>query len=229
MVIGLSRKLPAFARGGHGGHGHGGHRSHGHGGHGHHAYAHGVFPSHGRQRPSRKGGEVGPSLITVASTTGTLPAITRRGRIITRIIGTTAVPTVVGDNTTAGVTTMLGLGRRRVELVRRWRKCCRSQCLTYVNPGYVGPATGPGVVVVPPVTTQMPAFSSIAGTIRTINGPAVSVVTEEGDPITVDATPNTTVVLVTVNRRRWPICDRRIARVKALRPEPEALTLVALR
>jgi hypothetical protein len=84
------------------------------------------------------------------------------------------------------------------------------------------------VVVVPPATTPLPAFSSIVGTIRTINGPAVSVATEDGDPITVDATPNTTVVL---NSRQADLADLQPSdRVKVRYDQNlKALTVVALR
>ena len=99
---------------------------------------------------------------------------------------------------------------------------------TYVDPGYVAPATGPGVVVVPPATTPIPAFSSIVGTIRTINGPAISVATEDGDPITVDTTPATTIVL---NSRQATLADLQTSdRVKVRYDQNQkALTLVALR
>ena len=111
VVIGLAVQVPAFARGGHGGHGQavtdrtdtagtGITRMH---------MAH-IPITRPRGAPITGRGEVGPSLITAASTIDTLPGITPPGLITTRIIGTTGVPTVVGDITTAGVTTMVGVG-----------------------------------------------------------------------------------------------------------------------
>jgi len=66
-----------------------------------------------------------------------------------------------------------------------------------VNPGYVNPGyVNPGVVVVPGSTPTVPlGFSALLGTIRAINGNAVTVVSADGDPQTIQTTPNTKVVL----------------------------------
>jgi hypothetical protein len=94
-----------------------------------------------------------------------------------------------------------------------------------VNPGYVGPST----VVVPGQNAPAPqAFYSVLGTIGTIRGNAISVIPEEGPPITIDATPSTTVVL---NSQQSTLADLRPSdRVKARYDKDlNALTLVALR
>jgi hypothetical protein len=101
---------------------------------------------------------------------------------------------------------------------------------TVVNPGYVPPA-GPNVVVVPgsnPLSTPGQGFFSVLGTIGTIKGNAVSVIPEDGDPITIDATPNTTVVL---NSEQSSLADLQPSdRVKARYDKDlNAITLVALR
>jgi hypothetical protein len=63
---------------------------------------------------------------------------------------------------------------------------------TVVNPGYVNP----GMVVVPGSNAALPlGFSSLLGTIRAINGNAVTVASADGDPLTIQTTPNTKVVL----------------------------------
>ncbi len=63
---------------------------------------------------------------------------------------------------------------------------------TVVNPGYVNP----GAVVVPGSNPALPlGFSSLLGTIRAINGSAVTVVPVDGDPLTIQTTPGTKVVL----------------------------------
>jgi len=104
-----------------------------------------------------------------------------------------------------------------------------------VNPGYVGPS-GPNVVVVPGSNVNGPlppggppasqGFFSVLGTISAINGNAVSVAPEEGDPITIATTPNTTVVL---NSQPSSLADLRPSdRVKARYDSAlKALTLVA--
>jgi len=98
-----------------------------------------------------------------------------------------------------------------------------------VNPGYVAPATGPNVVVVPGQDAPaLPAFYSVLGTIGTVRGNAVSVIPEEGPPITIAATPNTTIVL---NSQQSTLADLRPSdRVKVRYDKNlNAMTLVAVR
>jgi hypothetical protein len=98
-----------------------------------------------------------------------------------------------------------------------------------VNPGYVGPATGSNVVVVPGQNVPSPVpFYSVLGTIGTIRGNAISVIPENGNPITVDATPNTTIVL---NSQQATLADLRPSdRVKVRYDSNQnAMTLVAMR
>lgn len=106
-----------------------------------------------------------------------------------------------------------------------------------VNPGYVAPS-GPNVVVVPGSNLNAPlppggppanqGFFSVLGTIDRINGNAVSVAPEEGDPVTIDTTPNTTVVL---NSQPSSLADLKPSdRVKArYDSDLKAMTLVAVR
>jgi hypothetical protein len=52
------------------------------------------------------------------------------------------------------------------------------------------------MVVVPGSNAALPlGFSSLLGTIRAINGNAVTVASADGDPLTIQTTPNTKVVL----------------------------------
>jgi hypothetical protein len=227
-VIGLAQAAqnPALARGGHGGHGHGGHRSHGHGGHGHHGGAHTAHAhhsgAHGAHTGARRGGAFAHHHgVHTGHYAGYHSAWAHHyanhwhnwgyhngwgyhhgwgwGNGWNWYGGGVNVgPSYVGPN--------------------------------YVNPGYVGP---PGVVVVPPGTNAPVApgnvgFNSLLGTIRTINGPAISVATEDGDPITIDATPSTTIVL---NSRQATLADLQPSdRVKVRYDNDlKALTLVAMR
>jgi hypothetical protein len=107
-----------------------------------------------------------------------------------------------------------------------------------VNPGYVGPAAGPNVVFVPGSNANAPfppggapggqGFFSVLGTISGIKGNAVSVAPEEGDPVTIDTTPNTTIVL---NSQQSTLADLQPSdRVKARYDKDlQAMTLVAVR
>jgi hypothetical protein len=107
-----------------------------------------------------------------------------------------------------------------------------------VNPGYVGPSGGPNVVVVPGSNVNAPlppggppgnqGFVSVLGTINAIKGNAVSIAPEEGDPITIDTTRNTTIVL---NSQQSTLADLHPSdRVKARYDSGlNAMTLVAVR
>jgi hypothetical protein len=90
-----------------------------------------------------------------------------------------------------------------------------------VNPAYVGSTVGANVV-------QGPAFYSMLGTIGTIRGNAVSVIPEEGSPITINTTPNTTIVL---NSQQSTLANLRPSdRVKVRYDQNlKAMTLVAVR
>src|ERR1700733_4496444 len=194
VVIGLVAQAPAFARGGHGGHSHGGHRSHGHGGHGHHAHAHGAHSHHAAAHGAHHGARRGWAFAH------------HRGIHNRHYAGHHAAWAHHyahhwhnwGGHAGWGYHHGWGYNHGWGWGGGGWNWYGGGVNVvgpTYVDPGYVAPATGPGVVVVPPATAQIPAFISIVGTIRTINGPAISVATEDGDPITVDTTPTTTIVL----------------------------------
>jgi hypothetical protein len=94
-----------------------------------------------------------------------------------------------------------------------------------VNPGYVGSST---VVVPGQNAPASQAFYSVLGTIGTIRGNAISVIPEEGAPITVDATQGTTIVL---NSQQSTLADLRPSdRVKVRYDQNlNAMTLVAVR
>src|SRR5580704_5660683 len=95
-----------------------------------------------------------------------------------------------------------------------------------VNPGYVNP----NVVVVPGSNASLAptGLYSMLGTISTIRGNAVSIVGEEGNPVTIDATPNTRFV---VNSQPSTLADLRPSdRVKVRYDKNlNAMTLVAVR
>ena len=94
---------------------------------------------------------------------------------------------------------------------------------TYVDPGYVGPTVVPGATV-----PLGPGFFSIVGTIQAINGNVVAVAPVDGDPISINMTPNTTIVL---NSQPSTLADLRPSdRVKVRYDNADqALTLVAVR
>jgi len=96
-----------------------------------------------------------------------------------------------------------------------------------VNPGYVGP----NVVVVPGSNggpRRNLGFYSVLGTISAIKGKALSVAPEEGDPVTIDTTPDTKIVL---NSKQSTLADLQPSdRVKARYDSGlNAMTLVAVR
>ncbi|HXY33153.1 MAG TPA: hypothetical protein VEI07_02935 [Planctomycetaceae bacterium] len=216
-AIGLiqATQMPAFAKGGHGGHGHGGH-SHGHGGHGHHGHghtAHAHHSGHGGHHGSRRAHHHG---IHSGHHAGHHAAWAHH-------YGHHHHGWAYHHGWHSGWGNHgWGWGGGW----NWWGGGVNVDGPTYVDPGYVGPNVVVAPQTLPPAGPQ--GFFSVVGTIRRINGNAVSVAPVDGDLITIDATPGTTVVL---NSQQSTLADLRPSdRVKArYDANNQALTLVAVR
>jgi hypothetical protein len=222
-------RIPAFARGGHGGHGHGGHRSHGHGGHGHRGHAHGgharTAARSGHHRGVRNHGlahrHVGLHNRNYAGHHAAWShhyANHRHGWGYNHSWGYNHGWGYHHGWGWGGGWNWYGGG---VNVVGP----------SVVNPGYVGPnvVVAPGSNVNASLLPGGPqGFFSVLGTISAIRGNVVSVAPEEGAPVTIDTTPNTTIVL---NSQPSTLADLRPSdRVKArYDKELNAMTLVAVR
>lgn len=100
---------------------------------------------------------------------------------------------------------------------------------SYVDTGYVGPnVTVQNPALLPNASAGVVGFSSLVGTIRTINGNALSVASADGDPVTIQTTPDTKIVL---NSKQATVADLQPQdRVKVrYDKDNQAMTLVAVR
>jgi hypothetical protein len=99
---------------------------------------------------------------------------------------------------------------------------------SYVNNGYVAPNVIVQNPAVSPNAYAGAGFVSLVGTIRSINGTAIAVASQDGDPVTIDTTPDTKIVL---NSRQALLADLRPQdRVKVRYDSSlHAMTLVAVR
>lgn len=220
-VIGLTcaGQNLALARGGHGGHG-GGHRSHSHGGHGHHphAHAHGGHAHHaahpGHHVVHHHGvahRHVGPHNAHHVAHHGAWAhhyAHNRHGWNYHNHYG--------WGHHGWGYRTGWGWGG--------WN--WYGGGTNYVGPSYVNRYAGSNVVV--QNSTPAPILYSALGTIGTIRGNAVSIIPEEGSPITINATPNTTIVLNSQQSTLANLVPGDRVKVRYT-PNLNAMTLVALR
>jgi hypothetical protein len=224
-------QIPAFARGGHGGHGHGGHRSHGHGGHGHRGHAHA-----GHARTAHHAGHTRGVRHHAAAHRHVGPHNRHHA-------GHHAAWSHHYANHWHNWGYHHGWGYNHGWANHHawgwggWNWYGGGVNVvgpSVVNPGYIAAPAGPNVVVVPGSNVNGPlppggqGFFSVLGTISTIKGNTVSVAPEDGDPVTIDTTPDTTVVL---NSQQSSLADLQPSdRVKARYDKDlKAMTLVAVR
>ncbi len=97
----------------------------------------------------------------------------------------------------------------------------------YVGPSYVN-RTYTSPVVVQNSLTPAPVLYSALGTIGTIRGNVVSIIPEEGSPIALTATPNTTIVLNSQQATLANLVPGDRVKVR-YNQSLDAMTLVALR
>jgi hypothetical protein len=213
----LAAHEPTLAKGGHGGHGHGGHHSHGHGGHGHHGHAkHG----HTHHATAHSGHHHAHN-----------HAFAHHH----------AVHNVHHPRHHAawnhhyahhhhGWGHHYGWDHHHGWGWGGWNWYGGGAVgPSYVDNGYVGPNVN---LVNPALPPNGPAggvgLFSLVGTIRSIKGAAIAVASEDGDPVTIDATPDTKIVL---NSRQATLADLQPQdRVKVRYDEAQhAMTLVAVR
>lgn len=197
VVIGwmLADREPLFAKGGHGGHGHGGHHhSHGHGGHGHHGHSKHAHAHHTAAHGShRHGGHAFAHHHGVHNRHHPRHHAAWSHHYANHHHGW-------GHHYGWGYHHGYGWGWNG------WNWYGGGVVgPSYVDNGYVAPNVSPNVVVQnPPVGAT--GFLSLVGTIRSIRGTAIAVASEDGDPVMIDATPDTKIVL---NSRQATLTDLR--------------------
>jgi hypothetical protein len=223
-------QIPAFAKGGHG---HGGHRSHGQGGHGHRGHAHGGHAhkaAHSGHARSRRNHALAHrhSGVHNRNFAGHHAAWSHHYANHRHSWGNHHA---WGYNHGRGYHHGWGWGGGGWNWYGGGVNVVGP---SVVNPGYVGPS-GPNVVVVPGSNVNAPGgplggqgFFSVLGTISAIKGNTVSVAPEEGDPVTIDTTRDTTIVL---NSQQSSLADLQPSdRVKARYDKDlNAMTVVAVR
>lgn len=221
LIALMANRSPAFAKGGHGGgHGHGGHHSHGHGGHGHHGHAHAHAHAHH----------------TAAHTNnhhGRNHAFAHHHAVHNQ-----HHPRHHAAWNHHYANHHHGWGHHYGwDHHHGWGWGWGGWNWygggtvgpSYVDNGYVGPNVNVVNPALPPNgSAGGVGLFSVVGTIRSIRGTAIAVASEEGDPVTVDTTADTKIVL---NSRQATLADLQPQdRVKVRYDETQhAMTLVAVR